>query len=128
MSSQPTQQAIVHLYRSYLRVVNKWPTDHIRPNRNLKTALRSQVDESFRSTTPLSADTLAARLQDGQRQLDALKRIANNEFKQKYPLSPKLLTPASNPNYYTKLVDMLEKETSARTGGKKGFFGRMFSK
>ncbi|KAG0240787.1 hypothetical protein BGW41_006645 [Actinomortierella wolfii] len=126
MSSQKT--TIVHLYRSYLRIINKWPVDHIRPNRNLKTALRSQVEESFRSTSKLSNDTLAARLEDGERQLNALKRIANNEFKQKYPLSSKLLSPASNPNYYTKLVDMLEKETSARTGGKKGFFGRMFSK
>ncbi|KAG0376209.1 hypothetical protein BGX24_008127 [Mortierella sp. AD032] len=127
-----TQQSVPTLYRSFLRVINKWPADPIRPTRNMKTALRSQVTETFRS--PLAAggqDTLASRVKDAQAQLEALQNITHNVFKQKYPLSPKLLTPASNPNYYSKLVDMLEKETAKKNFeaiGKKGptFFQKLF--
>ncbi|KAF9203834.1 hypothetical protein BGZ49_005987 [Haplosporangium sp. Z 27] len=125
-------KTIVSLYRSYLKVINKWPTDPIRPTRNMKTALRSQVTESFRTPiTGVNNDTLATKITDAQIQLEALQKITRNEFKQKYPLSSKLLTPASNPNYYSKLVDMLEKETAKKNFeaiGKKGpsFFQRLF--
>ncbi|KAK3835992.1 MAG: hypothetical protein JOS17DRAFT_735729 [Linnemannia elongata] len=134
MASTTAHQSVPSLYRSFLRVINKWPADPIRPTRNMKTALRSQVTESFRSPLSVGAgsqDTLASRIKDAQVQLEALQKITNNEFKQKYPLSPKLLTPASNPNYYSKLVDMLEKETAKKNFeaiGKKGptFFQKLF--
>ncbi|KAG0030947.1 hypothetical protein BGZ81_002028 [Podila clonocystis] len=133
-SSQLTAEStrtIVHLYRAYLRVIAKWPTDPIRPTRNMKTALRSQVTESFRSLNNQTDSSVAQRIADAQVQLQALQKITRNEFKQKYPLSPKLLTPASNPNYYSKLVDMLEKETAKKNFeaiGKKGptFFQKLF--
>ncbi|KAF9930761.1 hypothetical protein FBU30_011297 [Linnemannia zychae] len=126
-----TQQSVPSLYRSFLRIINKWPTDPIRPTRNMKTALRSQVTESFRSPLAGGQDTLASRINDANIQLEALQKITRNEFKHKYPLSPKLLTPASNPNYYSKLVDMLEKETAKKNFeavGKKGptFFQKLF--
>ncbi|KAF9113612.1 hypothetical protein BGX27_001202 [Mortierella sp. AM989] len=125
MSSTP----VVTLYRAFLRVINKWPADPIRPTRNMKTALKSQLTEAFRN--PNNNLSLPARIADAHLQLDALKTITNNHFKQKYPLSSKLLTPASNPNYYSKLVDMLEKETAKKNFeaiGKKGptFFQRLF--
>ncbi|KAF9335658.1 hypothetical protein BG006_011004 [Podila minutissima] len=133
-SSQLTAEStrtIVHLYRAYLRVIAKWPADPIRPTRNMKTALRSQVTESFRSLNNQADSSVAQRIADAQVQLQALQKITRNEFKQKYPLSPKLLTPASNPNYYSKLVDMLEKETAKKNFeaiGKKGpsFFQKLF--
>ncbi|KAK3814363.1 MAG: hypothetical protein J3Q66DRAFT_36298 [Benniella sp.] len=132
VAAAPSAKTVLSLYRSYLRVINKWPSDPIRPTRNLKTALRSQVSESFRSpVTGTDVDTFASRVQDAQVQLEALQRLTLNEFKQKYPLSPRMLTPASNPNYYSKLVDMLEKETAKKNVeavGKKGpsFFQRLF--
>ncbi|KAF9306847.1 hypothetical protein BGZ74_002745 [Mortierella antarctica] len=133
-SSQLTAEStrtIIHLYRAYLRVIAKWPADPIRPTRNMKTALRSQVTESFRSLNNQADSSVAQRIADAQVQLQALQKITRNEFKQKYPLSPKLLTPASNPNYYSKLVDMLEKETAKKNFeaiGKKGpsFFQKLF--
>ncbi|KAG0297891.1 hypothetical protein BGZ97_004205 [Linnemannia gamsii] len=131
MASATAPQSVPSLYRSFLRVINKWPADPIRPTRNMKTALRSQVTETFRSPLTAGQDTLASRIKDAQVQLEALQKITHNEFKQKYPLSPKLLTPASNPNYYSKLVDMLEKETAKKNFeaiGKKGptFFQKLF--
>ncbi|KAF9365195.1 hypothetical protein BGX34_010999 [Mortierella sp. NVP85] len=132
VAAAPSAKTVLSLYRSYLRVINKWPSDPIRPTRNLKTALRSQVSESFRSpVTGADINTFASRVQDARVQLEALQRLTLNEFKQKYPLSPRMLTPASNPNYYSKLVDMLEKETAKKNVeavGKKGpsFLQRLF--
>ncbi|KAF9082961.1 hypothetical protein BGX23_011904, partial [Mortierella sp. AD031] len=86
------QQSVPSLYRSFLRVINKWPADPIRPTRNMKTALRSQVTESFRSPLAVSdataagaasQDTLASRIKDAQVQLEALQKITLNEFKHK---------------------------------------------
>ncbi|KAF9923203.1 hypothetical protein BGZ65_009033 [Modicella reniformis] len=126
------EMTLLSLYRSYIRVIHLWPADPIRPTRNLKTALQSQVSEAFRAPiTGTSNNTLPCRIHDARLQLDALQRLSRNEFKQKYPLSPRMLTPASNPNYYSKLVDMLEKETAKKNieaVGQKStsFFQRFF--
>jgi hypothetical protein len=87
-SSQLTAEStrtIVHLYRAYLRVITKWPADPIRPTRNMKTALRSQVTESFRSLNNQTDSSVAQRIADAQVQLQALQKITRNEFKQKVP-------------------------------------------
>lgn len=84
-SSQLTAEStrtIVHLYRAYLRVIAKWPADPIRPTRNMKTALRSQVTDSFRSLNNQDS-SVAQRIADAQVQLQALQKITRNEFKQK---------------------------------------------
>ncbi|KAG0295751.1 hypothetical protein BGZ98_001241 [Dissophora globulifera] len=112
-SVAPSSKAVVGLYRSYLRVISQWPADPIRPTRNMKTALRSQVTDAFRA--PVATNELPARIQDAERQLAALQQITHND----------------NPNYYSKLVDMLEKETAKKNFeaiGKKGpsFFQRLF--
>lgn len=87
-SSQLTAEStrtIVHLYRAYMRVIAKWPADPIRPTRNMKTALRSQVTESFRSLNNQTDSSVAQRIADAQVQLQALQKITRNEFKQKVP-------------------------------------------
>ncbi|KAF9582424.1 hypothetical protein BGW38_000228 [Lunasporangiospora selenospora] len=130
--SSSQSATLIRLYRGYLRVISQWPSDPIRPTRNLKTALRSQVYESFHAPASAGAnETLASRIADGERQLEALQKICRSDFKHKYPLSPKLLTPASNPNYYSKLIDMLEKETAKKNieaiGAKEpSFFQKLF--
>lgn len=83
MASATAQHSVPSLYRSFLRVINKWPADPIRPTRNMKTALRSQVTETFRSPLAAGQDTLASRIKDAQVQLEALQKITHNEFKQK---------------------------------------------
>lgn len=83
-AAAPSAKTVLSLYRSYLRVINQWPADPIRPTRNLKTALRSQVSESFRSPiTGTNTDAFASRVHDAQIQLEALQRLTRNEFKQK---------------------------------------------
>lgn len=86
--SQPSTSAVraevQALYRAYLRVVNQWPEDKLRPTRDMKHVLQTRVEETFRK--PLQSegelDMAAAKMQ-----LDALTRLVNNEFKNQVRIS-----------------------------------------
>ncbi|ORX45465.1 hypothetical protein DM01DRAFT_1339975 [Hesseltinella vesiculosa] len=71
---------------------------------------------------PLQDNQQSFDLADAKRQLDALERLLENEFKQKYPLSDKILSPAGNPKYYSSLLSTL----NANKDSKKGPFARFF--
>ncbi|KAI9270111.1 NADH ubiquinone oxidoreductase subunit NDUFA12-domain-containing protein [Helicostylum pulchrum] len=107
------------LYRSYLRIVKEWPEDKIRLNRGMKQILSKRVEETFR--TGQEKDTLDLSKQ--HRELEALEFLLDNKFKDKYPISDKILTPAGNPNYYSKLIASLE---ASKDG--KGPFAKLFGK
>jgi hypothetical protein len=79
--SQPARQEIHALYRNYLRLVHDWPADKVRPNRDMKQILTTRVEETFRK--PLQNDAEAFDLAEAKKQLDALERLLDNEFKQK---------------------------------------------
>ncbi|KAG2185950.1 hypothetical protein INT43_002388 [Umbelopsis isabellina] len=118
MSSTAARNEIQSLYRSYLRLISEWPVDRVRPNRDMKKVLTARVQEMFRQTDNAQVD-----IQEARRQLDALERLLSNEFKEKYPLSDKIVSPASNPNYYSRLVASLEAQKSNKNGGP---FARFF--
>ncbi|CAG8830616.1 4401_t:CDS:2 [Gigaspora margarita] len=101
---------ILSLYRSFLRVIERWPTDYLRPNRNFKHVLHLRVTEGFRQNLSVKdKDVLRALVMDAETELDALRRLANNEFKEKYPLSDRIYRPAANPKYYSGLVTAIDK-------------------
>ncbi|OBZ91504.1 Ubiquinol-cytochrome-c reductase complex assembly factor 2 [Choanephora cucurbitarum] len=88
------------LYRSFLKVVQRWPTDKVRPNRDLKQVLITRIEESFKKQEGLS-------IEKAERELKSLESLLENEFKEKYPLSERILSPASNPTYYSSLVSSI---------------------
>ncbi|KAF0388359.1 cytochrome b pre-mRNA-processing protein 6 [Gigaspora margarita] len=101
---------ILSLYRSFLRVIERWPTDYLRPTRNFKHVLHLRVTEGFRQNLSVKdKDVLRALVMDAETELDALRRLANNEFKEKYPLSDRIYRPAANPKYYSGLVTAIDK-------------------
>ncbi|CEG69905.1 hypothetical protein CU097_009684 [Rhizopus azygosporus] len=110
-----TSAEIQPLYRSFLRVVQRWPVDKVRPNKDLKQVLTTKVEESFRNESTLD-------IAQAEKQLFALEKLLNNDFKQKYPLSETILYPASNPKYYSKLISAL----GANKESNKGFLARLF--
>ncbi|CAG8683905.1 18020_t:CDS:2 [Racocetra fulgida] len=105
-----TRTNILSLYRSFLRVIERWPTDYLRPNRNLKHILHLRVTEGFKQNIAVKdANVLRALVLDAEVELDALRRLAENEFKEKYPLSDRIYRPAANPKYYSGLVAAIDK-------------------
>ncbi|KAI8333517.1 hypothetical protein BC941DRAFT_433683 [Chlamydoabsidia padenii] len=120
--SQPARQEIQTLYRSYLRLVHDWPADKVRPNRDMKQILTTRVEETFRKQ--LQNDNESFDLAEAKKQLDALERLLDNEFKEKYPLSDKILTPAGNPKYYSSLLSSLGATKDGKKTGLARFFGK----
>ncbi|KAG2205988.1 hypothetical protein INT47_005306 [Mucor saturninus] len=134
--SKPSQQEIHSLYRSYLRIVQEWPQDKLRPNRGMKQILAKKVKETFRQP---HADI---NVDKARGEIKALEALLDNTFKNKvnplfalltnlskqeqYPISDKILTPAGNPNYYSKLVTSLE--ATLETGKEKGILAKLFGK
>ncbi|KAI8064061.1 hypothetical protein BDF21DRAFT_496784 [Thamnidium elegans] len=108
------------LYRSFLKVIQKWPVDKVRPTRDLKQVLTTRVEETFRK--PL-ANQSQLDFAQAQRELIALEKLLNNEFKEKHPLSEKILSPASNPDYYTSLVNSLKDKKD----GSRGFLAKLLN-
>ncbi|CAO3682310.1 hypothetical protein CU097_006467 [Rhizopus azygosporus] len=113
----PTRQEILSLYRSYLRIVREWPEDKVRPNRGMKQVLAKKVEEQFRSSSNIDYDKSV-------QEMKALDYLLDNRFKEKYPISDKILMPAGNPNYYKKLLSSLE----ANREDNKSLWQRLFQK
>ncbi|KAI8336294.1 hypothetical protein BC941DRAFT_428839 [Chlamydoabsidia padenii] len=122
--SQPARQEIQALYRNYQRLVQEWPADKIRPNKDIKPFLATRMEDTFRKPLQDHADD-TFDLDEVKKQYNALERLLASEFKQKYPLSDNILTPAGNPSYYTSLLSSLG--TTTKDGKKTGlarFFGK----
>lgn len=80
----PTREEVLTLYRSFLRIIEGWPTDYLRPNRNLKHVLHLRVTEGFsQNMVAEDAKGLNALFSAANLELDALRRLADNEFKEK---------------------------------------------
>ncbi|CAO0793570.1 unnamed protein product [Mucor circinelloides] len=104
------------LYRSFLKVIQKWPVDKVRPNRDLKQVLSTRIEETFRNQETLN-------VAQAEKELVALEKLLNNEFKEKYTLSEKILSPASNPKYYSGMVSSL----GANKDGSQGFLAKLLN-
>lgn len=74
-----TTTEIQPLYRSFLKVVQKWPVDKVRPTRDLKQILTTRVEETFRK--PL-ANEATLDMAKAERELLSLEKLLNNEFKE----------------------------------------------
>lgn len=75
--SKPSRQEIHSLYRSYLRIVQEWPQDKLRPNRGMKQILAKKVKETFRKP---HADI---QVDKTRQELIALEALLENTFKDK---------------------------------------------
>ncbi|CAG8585244.1 9066_t:CDS:2 [Ambispora gerdemannii] len=110
-----TPTEILHLYRSFLRLGSRWPKDHLRPDRNLKKVIESSVTEKFRkNSSAQEPEVLNLLFQEAERELDALKRLLDNEFRAKYPLSKKIASPVDNPTYYSGLMVAIDKAVNKK--------------
>ena len=85
-------------YRHFLKVLEKWPADPLRPHISFQNIQGQRMEKLFRDKNPLWTEDIAMK------KVLPLERLLANELKKKYPLSAKTMEPASNPNYYTRLL------------------------
>jgi hypothetical protein len=79
-----TRAEILSLYRGFLRIIENWPNDYLRPNRNLKHVLHLRVTEGFRQNMVIKDPNVYNELVlNAEKELNALRRLEENEFKEK---------------------------------------------
>jgi len=83
------------LSQKLIALAETWTRDPFRPNLQLPTFLKS----------------LAAHPRLTPHAVEATRALRDNEVSKKYPLSDKMMKPASSPHYYERLVDGWEKSS-----------------
>ncbi|KAL4788216.1 hypothetical protein BJX76DRAFT_316669 [Aspergillus varians] len=87
-------------------LLKHWPADPIRPSSvSVQTYLQSRLSPSQpaqpsknSTTTPAPTGTIS------DSSLNALSSLLEDRYARRYPLSPKLRHPASNPDHYDNLI------------------------
>ncbi|MCJ1429094.1 hypothetical protein MMC29_007007 [Sticta canariensis] len=111
------------VFKHYQRVLAQWPVDLLRPEVSFQDVMRRRIDKrllplSSSSATPLQPqdkvranDALATPAPrqpfDEKRELEqvyVLYSLLENRYHKKYPLSDRIMKPASNPAYYDNLL------------------------
>lgn len=109
------------VYKHYQRVLTQWPVDLLRPEVSFQEVMRGRIDKRLlpsSSHTPQQPqdkvranDALATPVpsqpfdEKGElEQVNVLYSLLENRYSKKYPLSDRILKPASNPTYYDALL------------------------
>ena len=119
-TNKPLHQTIV---RQYTRLLSLWPKDALRPNLaftktleyrgapfGLKPAASAEKDAKpaktdVEASAPRSASDPKVELAN----INALYSLLENRFTKKYPVSPGVLRPTSNPEHYDRLMEEIKR-------------------
>ncbi|KAF9883482.1 hypothetical protein FE257_003432 [Aspergillus nanangensis] len=111
MSKPPTLRPtrIAHL-------LNHWPADPVRPaSVSVHSYLQARLDSAKQSQpSELPKEPLS------EASLNALSSLLEDRYARRYPLSPRLRHPASNPDYYDDLIREFEEAPSRDWWGRLG--------
>ncbi|KAK6206385.1 hypothetical protein QIS74_13556 [Colletotrichum tabaci] len=88
-------------YRHFRTALALWPKDNLRPETQFNEIIQRGIERRY--TTPNIVDE-AKEL----KQVNALYALADDRFKNTFPLNGDLLRPASQPTYFQDLVRELE--------------------
>ena len=113
--------------KQYTRLLTLWPKDPLRPTLPFTRAIEHRgapfgvqpstptTEEASKSkpapaiaATPAKSAT-PTNPQFEQAQVNALYSLLEDRYSKKYALSPGVLRPTSSPEYYTRLMDEIEK-------------------
>ncbi|KAJ4348326.1 uncharacterized protein N0V89_009700 [Didymosphaeria variabile] len=115
--SQPTT------VKHYTRILSLWPKDSLRPNLPFTRTIERRAtpygvkpvsppvedaknsDTSAGKPAPIAKSSPQAELP----QINALYSLLENRYSKKYPISPGLLKPTSNPEHYDRLMEEIER-------------------
>ncbi|PIA18427.1 hypothetical protein COEREDRAFT_79892 [Coemansia reversa NRRL 1564] len=104
------------LYTAYSRVVSLWPVDKLRPTHCYKKELKQQMGIKFDRLSSMHGTQLNQELGRIEQEITALNNLVTNKYRLQYKVSEAITNPASNRNYYTKLLESIDK---AAVSGKK---------
>ncbi|KAL3461410.1 hypothetical protein BJX64DRAFT_261033 [Aspergillus heterothallicus] len=104
MSRPATQTRIAQLLKH-------WPADPIRPaSVSVPTYLQSHLAPSAQSSKDSTTPATTGKISESS--FNALSSLLEDRYARRYPLSPKIRRPASDPDHYDNLIREFEEAPS----------------
>ncbi|KAI9844924.1 MAG: hypothetical protein M1837_005210 [Sclerophora amabilis] len=109
--------------KQFLRALNYWPKDLLRPHISFQDTMRQRIEKrslpsaqqvksesssKVGGTAASATDTVSPSDKAELEQAFALYSMLENRYSQKYPLSEAFMRPASNPSHYYDLMADME--------------------
>lgn len=113
---KPTRSSLANIQKAniaahYTRLLRRWPTDRLRPEeRTFQRLLQNRIQHPAQDTTAAEKECNAAYL------------LLDNTFTKRFPLSDKIMKPASDPGYYARVEQEVHELPS------RSWMGRMAKK
>ncbi|OOG00412.1 hypothetical protein ASPCADRAFT_502728 [Aspergillus carbonarius ITEM 5010] len=103
MASKPNPQAI---QTRITHLLKHWPTDKVRPSsvsvqNYLQACLGQPTAEAQQKQQP---EQVQQKVNINEASLNALSSLLEDRYARRYPLSPRLRRPASNPDHYDNVI------------------------
>ncbi|KAI9932786.1 hypothetical protein ASPWEDRAFT_22552 [Aspergillus wentii DTO 134E9] len=116
MSKQAVQNRITH-------ILTHWPKDLVRPaSVSVQSYLHARLaaeDPTKQPQQPQQQQQPAQNVHISESSLKALSSLLEDRYARRYPLTPKLRRPASNPDHYDNVVREFEEAPN------RDWFGRL---
>ncbi|KAI9816937.1 MAG: hypothetical protein M1826_001709 [Phylliscum demangeonii] len=98
------------VYKHFIRALNRWPKDLLRPEASFPDAMRRRLDQRLKPTATdgPAVSMLEHNAEAELEQVNALYSLLEDRYRRKHPVSEAFMKPASNPNHYTALLAELE--------------------
>ncbi|KAK4695366.1 cytochrome b pre-mRNA-processing protein 6, partial [Lecanoromycetidae sp. Uapishka_2] len=106
--------------KHYLRIMNNWPADLLRPEVSFQKTIQKRIDTRLKASTTPTQDNVVSNQalasvptavpfdEKGElEQVNVLYSFLENRYTKKYPLSERMMKPVSNPEYYVNLMKEL---------------------
>ncbi|KAJ9123556.1 hypothetical protein QFC24_003771 [Naganishia onofrii] len=117
------------LYRQLLQTVRSLPRDPLRPTLQLNETLEATVNRAFgikqvETVNSSTSEALPLKLAEhvsaedealASKALQALKNLSDDKALHAYPLTSKTLQPATDPYYYTRLIQGVGLSSQGKT-------------
>lgn len=100
-------------------ILKHWPTDAVRPaSVSVQSYLQSRISPQP-GTESAQTQTSANKPEVSESSVNALSALLEDRFARRYPLSPKIRYPASNPEHYDNVIREFEEAPN------RDWFGRL---
>ncbi|KAM0798659.1 hypothetical protein BDR22DRAFT_891059 [Usnea florida] len=109
------------VYKHYQRIIAQWPVDLLRPEVSFQKIIQHRIDTRLQPSTTAPEDNIVSNQaqvsvptkvafdEKGElEQVNVLYSFLENRYTKTYPLSEKMMRPASNPIYYDRLLKELD--------------------
>ncbi|KAJ2160853.1 hypothetical protein GGF46_001910 [Coemansia sp. RSA 552] len=101
------------LHAAYSRVVGLWPVDRLRPTHCYRKILKQQMTAKFDKLAAMHGPQVNREMARIEQEIGALDRLVASRYQSQFKTSPSLMSPASQPTYYARLLKSIDQAAAS---------------